>query len=89
MYLIFGGVSYYPQGGCNDLLDYVKGEEYAINLAENLIGKYAVIEEWESSDGPENYGFKIQWTQVACTDGTIIKEFGKCYGQHTPIIKII
>lgn len=69
MYIIFGGERYYASGGGNDFLDKKKSLAAAIDVAKDLVGKYAVTEicDW-SDDRNDDNGYNIEWTHVFDTN---------------------
>jgi len=86
MYSIYGGLTYYAQGGAHDLLERYNIKAIAIKRAEDLIGYRVIIRKWEDQE-PDFY--KIEWSHVTNLKGDIIAEFGNRYGSsHTPILGI-
>lgn len=65
MYLIFGGKSYYPDGGVGDLLCIKQYENEAMDIAKELVKRTIIRKPPGYFDEQE---FDIDWIQVFCTD---------------------
>lgn len=90
MYMIFGGQTFYANGGANDFICMVK-KSIAQVVAYELIGEYMEYKEDWDETGDYKIKIPIEWTQVTNTHGKILHSFGKPFmcGLHNREIKFL
>jgi len=93
MYLIFGGQSFYANGGINDLIETHDDKSHAIQRAVELIGLKAVTYKCNPEDieWDEDQCHEIEWTQVYDVDNgdVIYKSEVTPFGDNDGVIEVV